>query len=136
MTREICAQQDFSPEPSSVRAVRRFISEVLAGAPDTDHVVLAASELATNVVKYARTQFTVWLHSDAERVRLEVSDGTSIIPAVVELSESKWGLRIVQALSDQWGVDSTESGKTVWVTFPTHPDQTSDENRTPPACGE
>lgn len=30
---------------------------------------------------------------------------------------SKWGLRVVEGIADQWGVELTETGKTVWVEF-------------------
>ena len=86
-----------------------------------DDVVLAASEFAANVIRHAHTPFTVRLNTDEERVRLEVSDGSSIIPAVEDLSESNRGLRMIEAISSRWGVEATESGKTVWAEFSMSP---------------
>lgn len=121
MTPQLSARSDFEADPSSVRAVRRFVAQALKGFPGVDDVVLAASELASNVVKHARTPYRIKAEAVGERVRLEVSDGTSILPAVEELSESKRGLRIIEALSDQWGVELSAGGKTVWVEFSSRP---------------
>lgn len=87
----------------------------MAGAPSADDLVLLASELATNVVVHAQTPFTVRVLPSDGTVRLEVSDGSSILPAVQDLATFKFGLRIVESMSDRWGIESDESGKTVWV---------------------
>jgi anti-sigma regulatory factor (Ser/Thr protein kinase) len=113
----MAVQEDFEPDPQSAQAVRRFVEHALAGASALDDVVLAASEFAANVIRHAQTPFTVRLNTDEERVRLEVSDGSSIIPAVEDLSESYRGLRMIEAISSRWGVEATESGKTVWAEF-------------------
>lgn len=110
-------QRDFEPEPESALAVRRFVEGALTGAPSLDDIVLAASEFAANVIRHARTPFTVRLISADDKVRVEVSDGSSIIPAVEDLSETYRGLRMIDAVSTQWGVDATETGKTVWAEF-------------------
>jgi anti-sigma regulatory factor (Ser/Thr protein kinase) len=110
-------QRDFEPEPKSAQAVRRFVEGALAGDPLLDDILLTASEFAANVIRHARTRFTVRLISSDDRVRVEVSDGSSIIPAVEDLSESYRGLRMIDAVSTQWGVDATENGKTVWAEF-------------------
>jgi anti-sigma regulatory factor (Ser/Thr protein kinase) len=117
----MAVQRDFEPEPQSAQAVRRFVEDALPGAPSLDDVVLAASEFAANVIRHAQTSFTVRLNTDEERVRLEVSDGSSIIPAVEDLSESYRGLRMIEAISSRWGVEATESGKTVWAEFSMSP---------------
>jgi len=113
----MAVQQDFESEPQSAQAVRRFVEDALAGAPSLDDVVLAASEFAANVIRHAQTPFTVRLDTDEDRVRLEVSDGSSIIPAVEDISESYRGLRMIEAISSRWGVEATRSGKTVWAEF-------------------
>jgi anti-sigma regulatory factor (Ser/Thr protein kinase) len=110
-------QQDFESEPQSAREVRRFVEEALAGAPSLHDIVLAASEFAANVIRHAQTPFTVRLEADDDMVRLEVSDGSSIIPAVEDLAESYRGLRMIEAVSERWGIEATDSGKTVWAEF-------------------
>jgi anti-sigma regulatory factor (Ser/Thr protein kinase) len=109
-------QRDFEPTPEAVRAARRFVEEALPGTVDQADIVLIVSELASNVVRHAKTNFTVDLTSD-EHVRIEVSDGSSIIPAVEELAENKFGLRLIEEVTDRWGIESTDTGKTVWVEF-------------------
>lgn len=111
------AQEDFEADARSIRAVRLFVTQALSGVVSTDDVVLAASELATNVIRHARTSFTVRVVRDKERVRLEVSDGSSVMPAVEDITESQRGWRLIEALSERWGVAPTETGKTVWVEF-------------------
>ena len=114
--------RDFDPRPEAVPEVRSFIREALAESPLVEDVVLVASELAGNVVRHAQTEFTVSLVME-DIVRLEVSDGSSIIPAVEELSETHRGLRLVEAASEHWGIELTETGKKVWVEFPSIPNR-------------
>ena len=111
------AERDFAAEPESARDVRRFVKGQLAAVPAADDVVLAASELAANVIRHAQTEFTVRLVTD-DVVRLEVSDGSSIIPAVEDLAESSRGLRMIEAMAETWGVELRDSGKVVWAEFP------------------
>lgn len=111
------AEAEFEADPRSIRAVRRFVREELTGRLRLDDVVLTTSELATNVVRHARTEFAVRLASNGESIRLEVCDGSSIVPAVKELGNRARGLRVVQTVSDRWGVDVTENGKTIWAEF-------------------
>lgn len=110
-------REDFQPEPDSAREVRQFVSEALPGIGRIDDVVLAASELASNVIRHARTPFTVRVTSRKGRIRLEVWDGSSIIPAVQDLSDSKRGLLLIETLAESWGVDLVENGKVVWAEF-------------------
>lgn len=112
--------RDFEPRVEAIPEVRSFVRDALAGSPLTDDVALVASELAANVVRHAQTEFTVSLHF-GDLIRLEVADGSSIIPAVEELSESYRGLRLVEAAAQQWGIELTDTGKKVWVEFPSTP---------------
>lgn len=110
-------QENFDPDAGLLWAVRRFVTQALVGVSSVDDIVLAASELATNVIRHARTAFTVRVLTDDQRVRLEVSDGSSVVPAVEDLIESQRGWRLIETISDAWGVESTEDGKTVWAEF-------------------
>lgn len=110
-------QDTFEPDPHSARAVRSFVAEALPAELDQEGIVLAASELATNVIRHAHTQFTVRVTDDDGWVRLEVWDASSVIPAVRELNEEKRGLRMIEALADDWGVEPTDDGKVVWANF-------------------
>ncbi len=83
-----------------------------------DRVALIASELVTNAVVHANTQ--VWLALEAldDVVRLEVGDGASRRPSVVDRSPTDphgLGLPIVEALASSWGTAPAEPGKCVWA---------------------
>lgn len=114
-------ERAFQPEERTIRLVRLFVGDSLSGVAAADDVALAASELATNVVRHAETPFTVQITNEANRIRLEVSDGSSIIPAVEDLAGPGRGMRIISGLSEQWGVEASENGKTVWAEFQADP---------------
>ena len=80
---------------------------------------LLVSELASNALLHARTGFTVVLEAPpGGRLRLEVSDGSRAVPRARRYGDEATtgrGLRLVEDLSDAWGVHRTEDGKTVWV---------------------
>ncbi|MFP3914790.1 MAG: ATP-binding protein [Actinomycetota bacterium] len=107
--------RDFEPEPGSAWEVRRFVEEALAGVSRLEDIVLIASELAANVIRHARTEFSVRIRREGEIVRLEVSDGSSVVPAMEELTESTRGLRMVETISERWGIEPSPGGKTVWA---------------------
>jgi anti-sigma regulatory factor (Ser/Thr protein kinase) len=113
----MAALQRFRPDPRSVQSARRFVADTLLRHPRLHDVVLATSELATNAVEHAHTPFTVRLDARGNWLRLEVSDESSTLPAVNQVSDTKLGLRVTEAVSDQWDVHLTEIGKTVWVEF-------------------
>ncbi len=82
-------------------------------------VAIAVSELATNCVLHARTDFTVEVNRTGDRVRIEVTDTGQGVPAVrsPDSTESSGrGLVLVRELSEEWGIDSTEGrpGTSVW----------------------
>lgn len=110
-------EETFEPVPASARAVRQLVREEVPEGPLRDDILLVASELASNVIVHARTDFVVQVTSEAGRIRIEVWNGSSIIPAVKLLRDSGYGLRVVEALSDRWGVESVDTGKAVWAEF-------------------
>lgn len=91
-----------------------------------DDVVLICTELVTNAVLHGCLGFppgitvkvtVVW--SDVQ-LRLNVRDPSGVRPKEQEFSASRTsgrGLRLVDELSDRWGVetDPSGSGKTVWT---------------------
>lgn len=119
VARSLTWQRDFEPESNSAHAVRRFVEEALTSSPGRDDIVLTASELASNVIRHAGTPFTLRLLVDQDRVRIEVSDGSSIVPAVEDLTDSQRGLRLIDSVARQWGIEPDEGGKTVWAEFET-----------------
>lgn len=106
----------FLPVPASVAEVRRFAEKSLDSWADDADVVLAVSELATNVVVHAGTEFAVKISREAEGVLLEVTDG-GVEPVRVDHRRALSGLRLVGLLANSWGVDHHGEGKTVWAWF-------------------
>jgi PAS domain S-box-containing protein len=82
------------------------------------------SELATNAVQHAATEFEVSVRvtPDCGIVRVEVSDGADGYPIpeepVPDAAHGR-GLQIVQALADAWGIEIRRDrpGKTVWFSL-------------------
>jgi hypothetical protein len=83
-----------------------------------DDVELLLTELITNVIIHARTEFEVRVAPVGLGVRVEVTDGSSIMPVAGTLSTgalSGRGLMLVQSVSTRWGArQNTAGGKTVW----------------------
>jgi serine/threonine-protein kinase RsbW len=108
----------FRARPESVPAVRGFVRDALRDQPRdvVDAVELMACELATNCVRHAHTDFELTVHAQDE-IRVEVRDTNHGRPQVQfppPEQPSGRGLRIVEAMSETWGVIPSSSGKTVW----------------------
>ena len=114
-------------QPRSVCGARGFVTDVLTEHHLpllVDDVRLVVSELATNALVHAHTAFTVKLRTAmGPAVVLEVGDGSCAGPVLVAatvLDTSGRGMAIVEALTQDWGIDVYEAGgKSVWAVFPT-----------------
>jgi serine/threonine-protein kinase RsbW len=113
-------QRDFPNTPASIGQARRFVSAQLAGVRGrvADDIAVMVSELVTNCVRHTVTDFSVSVDVTGREVRVEVTDHGGGVPVVrsPDASEpSGRGLRIVQELSDSFGITEAKSaGKTVW----------------------
>jgi anti-sigma regulatory factor (Ser/Thr protein kinase) len=112
----------FAPSAGSVPAVRRFVSDSLAGVDESQReiVLLVVSELATNAVLHSGTDFEVNVDTSGDDVRVEVSDAGPGEPVMLEPPPEAphgRGLQIVNGLASSWGVTPgpAPAGKTVWV---------------------
>jgi anti-sigma regulatory factor (Ser/Thr protein kinase) len=112
---------ELEPAPSSVAAARRFAQAVLkaGGAGDDDwRVTQVVSELATNAVVHAGSAFVVSIACDDAHIRVSVTDRRPLARAAIRRISNETttgrGLHLVQTLGQAWGVDQTESDKTVW----------------------
>jgi anti-sigma regulatory factor (Ser/Thr protein kinase) len=111
--------RDFPANPLSVAAVRRFVRQCL-GALDAETVedgVLLAGEVAANVVEHARTDYQVRVTEQAGRARIEVADGSAVLPAVRDLADDSdrgRGLLLLGRIAAAWGVEERPGGKYVW----------------------
>jgi serine/threonine-protein kinase RsbW len=116
-------QRRFPHTLISVTEARRFVLGALSDVPtpSREEIAVMVSELATNALRHGETAFTVCVEQTPHTVRIEVTDGGQGRPAVRSPGPSEpsgRGLRIVESLSDTWGVTSDGgAGKTVWFTL-------------------
>jgi anti-sigma regulatory factor (Ser/Thr protein kinase) len=110
----------FPGRSESVREARRFVTASLKGQPieTVEAAALMVSELATNCVRHAHSDFEIAIETSSGRsMRIEALDAGPGHPEARNPSPSEptgRGLRIVEALSDRWGIDERPGGKTVW----------------------
>jgi anti-sigma regulatory factor (Ser/Thr protein kinase) len=117
------ALRQFSAEPASARMARRWAAGVARdwGMAEVETLALLTSELATNAVVHAQSDFEVKLTMGVELVRVEVADSDPRLPIVLTMSvdgTAGRGLGVVQALASAWGFDERVPGKSVWFELP------------------
>jgi anti-sigma regulatory factor (Ser/Thr protein kinase) len=112
---------EFDGAPGSVAEARRFARaalEVGGASSEGWPVEQVVSELATNAVVHAGTAFVLTIAQDESHIRVSVTDGRPLARATIrrfsEETTTGRGLRLIQSLGQAWGVDQTESAKTVW----------------------
>ena len=114
------AGRTFSADMSSPARVRRFVRRALAQEVPADRLQTAellASELATNAILHARTDFDLRLCLTGRMLRVAVTDGSSRPPSPIVVdgdATSGRGLRLLDLLSTRWGTETTDTGKSVW----------------------
>ena len=104
---------------------RHFVIDTLAAwgcRALLDDAALIASELATNAVLHARTEFTVVVsRRPGGNIRIAVRDTSLARPRprrAGPLATSGRGLRLVEALAADWGADVLPDGKVIWAELP------------------
>ena len=115
----------FHCQPESVAGARHFIRDLLSDQPreTVEAVELMTSELATNSVRHARSDFELAIHLSRDEIRVEVSDhgqGQPVPRSPTARDRSGRGLQIVQELAEDWGITPSPNGKLVWFTLPLH----------------
>ncbi|MBV9291688.1 MAG: ATP-binding protein [Frankiales bacterium] len=108
------------PNPQSVGESRRRLRALLHDW-DLDELEFAATqgltELATNAVIHARTDFEVHVNWKGEVLTVCVRDFSPKLPIqrdyAAEATTGR-GLRVVQSICRSWGVERTDEGKQVW----------------------
>jgi hypothetical protein len=107
----------FVTAPSSVRQARKFVVDSVAGTGvDEFAAELLASELATNAVVHAQTDFDVRVCSSPVVVRVEFTNDAPEMPfAMKEASEQRGrGMRLLAELASHWGTQTGRDTKMVW----------------------
>lgn len=102
-------------------AARRFVADVLwqrgFSRSGIEDAVLITSEVVTNAVIHAGTDVDVVVVADAGQARVEVHDGLPEPPVRQPLQPDHpngFGLHVVDAVAECWGVREFEGGKCVW----------------------
>ncbi|HVM00900.1 MAG TPA: PAS domain S-box protein [Egibacteraceae bacterium] len=93
-------------------AVRRRHPEDLA-----EEVSLLVSEIVTNSILHAGSDIQLRVVVHDRLVRVEVHDGSSVVPVVHESAQDDMtgrGLGLVELLASRWGADRQPDGKVVW----------------------
>ena len=98
---------------------RRAVAPILHEDGEfADRVSLATSEMVTNVVEHTSDggRIDAW---DRDPLLLAVEDYDSTMPEPHDAPTTGGGrgLRIVEQVADDWGVEATETGKIVWAEF-------------------
>jgi anti-sigma regulatory factor (Ser/Thr protein kinase) len=129
----------FRCRPESVSAARRFVREVLRDQPPetVDAAELMTSELASNCVRHAHTDFELAVSSRGP-IRVEVrdtGDGRPRLRSPTPQEPTGRGLLIVEAMSDTWGIVPSAAGKTVWFTLAQQRDDSDMESPSDASSG-
>ena len=113
-----------APEPRSARTARDFVAQTCSewGCSHQVHAAtLIASELVTNAVLDARTPLTMSVSRCGSQLRVGVRDHDSkaSTPRLVGSDDAAGlGMRVIEALCQDWGVLSAAGGKLVWASLP------------------
>lgn len=116
-------EQRLPARPAAVAAARATVRVACRAwnlGAICDAVVLAVSELVTNVARTAAKHVTIRLLLSRQQVRLEVEDDQPGAPAVRQPpadAEGGRGLWLVDSVAARFGVQRTPAGKTVWAEF-------------------
>ncbi|MGH2956007.1 MAG: ATP-binding protein [Solirubrobacterales bacterium] len=114
------------PRPDSVAEARHASARLLNGLSDRSRsgALLIVSELVTNAIKHGPdAPVHLRMRRRDGTVRGEVTDqgeGAIEVGRTVEPGSGGFGLRLVDAFSDRWGVDP--AGPRVWFELRDRPD--------------
>ena len=111
-------------DPLAGRAARHTAAEVIqrwdVRPALVDDSCLVVSELVTNALVHGRSDVLLRLLKTDDRLRIEVFDDNTRLPAMVPPdphSLSGRGLFLIAALVSTWGTERTPDGKVVWAEF-------------------
>ena len=111
------------PVVESTPAARHWVTAQLRNVPSnvTECAALLTSELVTNAILHAATPFTVTLHLMADRIRVDVADGSTVAPSIKDYAADAAtgrGLTLFNTLASDWGIQPVMGGKIVWFEIP------------------
>ena len=113
--------RSFPGECSALSATRHFVASTLESW-NLHHYVenasIVVSELATNAVIHAHSDFTVSLSSDGGALRVSVRDSSRVLPVLRSpnpTTVSGRGLLLVTSIATRWGTELVDDGKLIWA---------------------
>jgi anti-sigma regulatory factor (Ser/Thr protein kinase) len=116
------ASVELRPAPESAAAARAFVERTLRewGCRELiDDARVVVTELVSNVVRHAGTDIQVDLELHRDRIRIGVADraGGRVVMQTADPRADLGGrgLRLVDELSERWGVDQRADRKLVWA---------------------
>ncbi len=102
-------------QPGTPAAARQFVRQFLGENPFVDTVELLVSEVVSNALLHAHSPVEVSASTGDDGIRVEVAD-TSIQSPTTRTPDldGGYGLRFLDALATDWGVEYGHLGKSVW----------------------
>ncbi|GAB3144819.1 ATP-binding protein [Amycolatopsis sp. NPDC004378] len=112
---------DLSARPQP-RRVRATVASCLGFGRPRDEplgaVLLVVDELVGNAYRHSAAPSRLRVTREPRGLLVEVADGDDSVEQVA--SGDGHGLRLVDQLSNAWGVRATREGKVVWALVPVH----------------
>jgi anti-sigma regulatory factor (Ser/Thr protein kinase) len=76
---------------------------------------LLTTEIASNAARHGREPIKVNVSLEADGMRVSVDDqGSGFDPTDDTTRRKGWGVKLVEALSSDWGVEPRDDGTEVW----------------------
>jgi anti-anti-sigma factor len=107
-------------DTTAPRIARHVVAEHVGDHPRRDDLLLCVSEVVTNAVLHARSAGELRIRHHGDHLVIEVSDRDPNLPARRQhdlQAPTGRGLRLLDALTVEWGTSPTEDGKIVWFEF-------------------
>src|SRR6478735_8338468 len=140
---ELIAELTLPPQSRSVAEARLFALRAAGDASSQvgDALKLLVSELATNCVVHAASEFTIRILRSANQIRVECSDADDGDVRVQHPEPSDThgrGMYFVLRFAHNWGVEQSSSGrgKTVWFSLRLENTERPDGDKDAPHGGE
>lgn len=131
------ASERFTGDVESIRKARQFVRsqlvDVCAQSSDVDDAILITSELASNVVTHALTDFELVVLTTDAAIRIEIHDGVAVSEAFHDLITNPpvtidvtavggRGLILLSSTAHRFGlIDNGASGKAIWFEIDRRP---------------
>ncbi|MEV0268011.1 MAG: ATP-binding protein [Hamadaea sp.] len=118
---ELTARFDLPLGVRAPGAARTLVRDMLVAwdLPDTgwlDDAELLVSELVSNAVRHGGGCIELSVQSHEQGVTIKAADGSSVVPRRRDPGDDGgFGLQIIEAISEGWGVEEFQGGKRVWV---------------------